>query len=222
MTSKNNRRGSNRRGFGSPKNYRIPKAWDTLDDESKARVDKLVARFRRIKPDVEGEDAIMDRQIASYTDDEPAVEGVDFVVDRNKPRAKDRKRALFGLWAMGDLMNPKNVQPEGHHLGVEKFAGKLEPPFRFELDKWHDFGDLFNRSSPEIKTEIFNKSKDKYCPGCHAYFKHSLPKSWHGYCRRCSDELVGGRDRHYSLATRKRVSFPFDSDFGVSTKGQRK
>ena len=74
--------------------------WNTLDDESKARVDKLVAKFRKIKPERgEDEDAIREREIVEkfYSDDEPAVEGVDYVVDRNKPSAKERQITLFGL-----------------------------------------------------------------------------------------------------------------------------
>ena len=214
MTWNEKKRGAEKRYPSDAGTYRD---YQYLDDEAKARVDRLVGKFRK-KPTPDKPKSYPKDGGVSIT---PAVEGVDFVVDRNKPRSKDRQRTLFGLWAMGDLTNPKNANtPEGLHFGVEEFAGKLDPPFRFERDKWHDFGDLFNTSSPETKTEIFNKSKDKYCPGCHSYFKASLPKSWHGYCRRCSDELVGGRDRHYSPSTRKRVSFPFDSDFDVSTKGQ--
>ena len=79
--------------------------YQSLDEESKARVDRLVGKFRKTKTTSKPKSYPKDGGV-SVT---PAVEGVDFVVDRNKASAKDRRRTIFGLWAMGDLMNPKNA-----------------------------------------------------------------------------------------------------------------
>jgi len=153
-----------------------------------------------------------------------AKKGVDYEIDQDRPTGEAASRPKYGgtgfsLWAMT----------------------KAEPPFK--SDQWHDFGDIFDMSSPEKKTSIFDETKDSYCSGCHITLRKSIPKSWHGYCTRCQDEVVGGYKKHYASVYEfkgstpdypdiqqrlhkgqdSKVSFPFDNTLSSdSSQGQRK